>query len=131
MRAICETPKYSFTKYRRIKGGFEVDFQSILPTLYNYGCVEDTYAPDGLEEDAVILGQRLRQGEVVDAKPKAKIRFIDDGVQDDKWVIGENLTLVDKIKLHVFFTAYMYFKIIKGYFKGRIPFTRYGGMELI
>lgn len=56
MKIVIETPKYSFWKYQKTDKGYERAFFSPLPTIFNYGFIEGTTGPDGMEEDVVVLG---------------------------------------------------------------------------
>jgi len=133
MRVVVETPRWSFTKYRSVVGGFEPDLVSPLPALFNYGFIEGTSAADGMPEDAIVLGGRLRQGSRMDVKRLGVVRFIDDGVADDKAITsaGGRVTLVDKAMIHLFFAMYMVFKSVHYLLKERrLARCRYNGFNL-
>ncbi len=88
MRIIIETPKYSFWKYCRTEKGYERDFLSPLPSIFNYGFIEGTISPDGMEEDVVVLGPRLPRGSTLERESfDGIIRFLDNSIRDDKKVI--------------------------------------------
>jgi inorganic pyrophosphatase len=121
VKVLVETPKYSFRKYRAVQDGFIVEFTSPLPTLFNYGHIIGTQSDDGMEEDAVVLGEKLGQGQVVEGNPVMVALFTDDGLRDDKKIISPEggITAADKIKLHFFFLAYslyktLYYLIVQG-----------------
>ena len=59
-------------------------YKNILYTV-NYGCVPDTVAPDGEEQDAYILGVDKPVREFV-GKVIAIIHRVDDA--EDKWVVA-------------------------------------------
>jgi inorganic pyrophosphatase len=112
MRAVVETPKWSFVKYRLDGGRFVRDFVSPLPTLFNYGFVVGERAPDGLPRDALVLGPRLRQGQEPNYAIAGYLKFIDRGKEDDKVVLSKNgkISSADRLKIHVFFVFYSIFK---------------------
>ncbi len=128
--AIIETPRYSFTKYTHQGGKFIKEFISPLPTLFNYGYIAGTTAADGMGKDVIVLGKRLTQGTEVTGEVIGRVSFTDDGVKDDKSVMSEHVvSFLDRVKIHVFFSAYMIYKIIRCAIEHqRLPDTRYGGM---
>ena len=133
MKVCVETPKWSLTKYRHVDGRFVKEFTSPLPTLFNYGYIEGTTGQDGMPKDAIILGERMGQGEEVEVAFVGVIMFVDDGVEDDKMITAKNgrLTVFDRVSIHVFFSAYMVFKWF--YYlmaKHRVARCRYGGVSL-
>ena len=133
MRVVVETPRWSFTKYRFAGGAFRPDLVSPLPALFNYGFIEGTRAADGMPEDAIVLGDRLRQGSKVDVKRLGKVRFVDDGVADDKAVASAEgrIRLIDKLMIRLFFTSYTVFKTVRYLIKERrLARCRYLGFSL-
>ncbi|HHQ44686.1 MAG TPA: inorganic pyrophosphatase [Candidatus Altiarchaeales archaeon] len=130
MKVLVETPRYSFRKYRKTGGGFKVDLTSPLPTLFNYGIVGGTKGADGLPHDVVVLGRRVRQATVLEVEKVGLVKFIDDGLMDDKIVASEDgrISRIDVFKIKLFFLAYSVFKKIRGLVKtGKIPKTSFGG----
>ncbi|HIH74118.1 MAG TPA: inorganic pyrophosphatase [Methanosarcina sp.] len=88
MKIVIETPKYSFSKYRKIDGGYERAFFSPLPTIFNYGFIEGTTGPDGMEEDVVVLGPRLPRGSTLERENfDGTVRFLDNSIRDDKRLV--------------------------------------------
>jgi inorganic pyrophosphatase len=134
MIVVIETPKWSFTKYRHIGGGFEKDLFSPLPSLFNYGYIEGTLASDGMPEDAIVLGGRISQGTRADVKRLGDVKFIDDGKKDDKAITsaGKAVSPIDRMMIHVFFISYMVFKTIYYLSKEhRVARCRYLGFSLL
>jgi inorganic pyrophosphatase len=132
MKVVVETPRFSFTKYRFERGTFKPEFRSPLPTLFNYGFVKGAMGGDGMPQDAILLGPGLSQGSEVDAINMGVVRFIDDGKQDDKVIAsrGPAPTLFDIATIHLFFTTYVVFKIIRNIVtRGKIIRCRYGGIS--
>ena len=132
MRIVVETPRWSFVKYRLTDGKAVRELVSPLPNLFNYGFVEGTMAADGMEEDAILLGPALRAGARVDAAKVGVVRFIDDGKRDDKIVASATggMSLVDRAKIRVFFTAYAAFKTAHYLVRGhRWALCNFGGLE--
>lgn len=110
--ALIETPKYSFRKYEWDGSHFKVALKSPFPTLFNYGIIEGTVSGDGMPQDVLVLGERLRQGERVLFKDVGTVRFTDSGEKDDK-VIGSRdgeITVFDLLKIRFFFTVYSVYK---------------------
>jgi len=132
MKVIVETPRWNLVKYTYRGGMFQPEFFSPLPTLFNYGFVKGTKGEDGLPEDAIVLGPRLKQGTEVEVMEFGAVYFIDDGRKDDKRITGEGpVTLSDRLMIRLFFTAYAVFKTV--YYllsEGRFARCRYGGFGL-
>ncbi len=130
MKVVVETPKWSLSKYHHMGGVFEVEYKTPFPCLFNYGYVKHTVGDDGSPMDAVVLGNRVSQGTEVEAVEAGTVHFIDDGLVDDKTVVSSDgrVGLLDIIKIHVFFTAYMVFKTIHYYLdEDRLARCRYLG----
>ncbi|AKB78521.1 Inorganic pyrophosphatase [Methanosarcina horonobensis HB-1 = JCM 15518] len=88
MKIVIETPKYSFSKYRKTEEGYERAFFSPLPTIFNYGFIEGTTGPDGMEEDVVVLGPRLSRGSTFERENfDGLVKFLDNSIRDDKRLI--------------------------------------------
>jgi inorganic pyrophosphatase len=130
MRVTVETPRWSFTKCR-IEGGRLVrEFASPLPSIFNYGFVAGTVAADGSGEDAIVLGARLDAGEAVDVVRVGTVRFVDDGVRDDKAVTSSDgkISQSDRAAVWAFFMFYALFKTVRCLLKeGRLGRFRFGG----
>lgn len=83
---ICiEVCKGAFTK-RRPDGS--VDFVSPLPSPFAYGSVLGSLAEDGDPEDALVVGVTPELGSTVIFPVWGRVRFVDAGVDDHKWVTG-------------------------------------------
>ena len=107
VQAVCETPKWSFVKYKRQGKGYVRDLWSPLPTLFNYGFVKGEKGGDGDPQDAIILGERISQGDEVDMPCRGKVVFFDAGLVDDKIVLSDKaLTGWDVIVIRLFFISY-------------------------
>jgi len=129
MRAVIETPRWSFTKYRREGDGFVPDLAAPLPTLFNYGYVVGTMGEDGAPSDIIVLGERLDQGSEVDVLLGGMVSFTDDGKKDDKMVGGVPGPW-ERLQIWVFFTYYALFKKLRyRIFEGRWADCRYGGFK--
>lgn len=115
MLAVIETPRWSFTKYRVVDGRPVAEFRSPLPNIFNYGYIEGTRAPDGMEEDAIVLGPTLKAGARVDAKGAGVVLFRDAGVTDDKRVLSADgrIGFADWLAINAFFIAYSAFKTVR------------------
>ncbi|MFQ6051407.1 MAG: inorganic diphosphatase [Candidatus Hydrothermarchaeota archaeon] len=111
MMITVETPKHSFFKYRFKNKKFFREFFSPIPCIVNYGFIEGTRGEDGSPIDVIILGRKLLQGERIDLKIEGVVKFIDDGVRDDKYiaVLDEKRS---NWRIILFFNFYMIFKKI-------------------
>ncbi|MCD4703821.1 MAG: inorganic diphosphatase [Methanosarcinaceae archaeon] len=132
MKIIIETPKYSFFKYHRIGKEFKKVFFSPIPTIFNYGFIEGTKGLDGMEEDAVVLGPRLDQGCVIERdRVDGVVRFVDDGVRDDKQLIHLSGTCSIPV-LSIYFRMYTFYKILLYLvLEGRVARCRFEGIEML
>ncbi|MDR0965327.1 MAG: inorganic diphosphatase [Myxococcales bacterium] len=122
-----ETPRFSFIK-RKSSG--RIDFISPLPSLFNYGFIPGTLAPDGDPQDALLLGVRLPRGARVRAQVQGKVRFVDAGERDDKLVCKAGpLTQGDRWTIEAFFAVYAAFKRTLNAARGRPGRTAFAGLE--
>ena len=131
MEVVVESPRWSFVKYAHEGGKFVPRMRSVFPTPFNYGYVAGTGAADGMPQDAIVLGRRRSQGDVVRVNTLGTVRFIDDGKQDDKLVTAESggIELLERVAIHAFFEAYAAFKFVRYLaVDGRLTRCRYGGL---
>lgn len=131
MKIVIETSKYSFSKYRRTENGYERAFFSPLPTIFNYGFIEGTKGPDGMEEDVVVLGPRLPRGSTFEREGfDGIVRFLDDSVRDDKRLIYISGFCSPSL-LAFYFRLYALFKIfLYAFCEGKITKCRFEGILL-
>jgi inorganic pyrophosphatase len=114
MKIVIETPKYSFWKYCRTEKGYQKAFFSPLPTIFNYGYVEGTESPDGMEKDVVVLGPRLPKGNEFERETfDGIVKFLDDSIRDDKNLIyisgfRSPLILAYYFRLYALFKVFLY-----------------------
>ncbi len=130
MKIVIETPKYSFSKYRKTETGYERAFISPLPTIFNYGFIEGTTGPDGMEEDVVVLGPRLPRGSTLEREDfDGIVKFLDNSIRDDKWLVYISgfcspTLLAFYFRLYALFKVFLYAcrdrKITKCRFEGII-----------
>lgn len=117
MKVLVETPKYSFHKYSfdEDSGSFHLDFTSPFPSLFNYGCLQDTRAEDGMPRDVVVFGPKRKQGDVVDAEQVGLAYFEDAGVPDNKIIAVERggFNPFRTLKIRAFLHVYALFKTIR------------------
>lgn len=119
---VVEVPRFSFVKWGADGG---VDFVSPLPCPFNYGSVPDAPGADGDPADVVWLGARRRRGTRARLPVIAVVRFVDQGLPDDKWVCSDRaLRRRDELSLEAFFRIYAFAKRLAG----RGP-SRFGGVE--
>jgi inorganic pyrophosphatase len=131
MRITIETPKYSFWKYCRTEKGYERAFFSPLPAIFNYGFIEGTVSPDGMEEDVVVLGPRLPIGSTLERESfDGIIRFLDNSIRDDKKVVHLS-GFYPPLLLAFYFRFYAVFKIFLYAVRERkITICRFEGIVL-
>lgn len=127
VRVRIEVPRGSFVK----RGSEGVEFVAPLPCPFNYGSVPDTRAPDGDALDALVLGAVLSLGAEVDVPVHAVLRFLDDGVVDDKLVCGPPPSDAELRALARFFRAYAVARRWMNRARGRGGDTRFLGVERV
>lgn len=114
---VIETPKGSFVK--RNEHG-QTDFISPLPCPFNYGHIKGKYGGDGDLLDGLLLGERRKIGDEIEMLVVGCVRFIDDGLRDDKWILSEKKpTKAQKRMIVVFFGIYTQAKRLASMLKGR------------
>ncbi len=91
LRVLVECEKGSRHKYEYVDSmGTCVivrDLDKRYPYPYAYGCIPQTLADDGDNLDAIVISDEpIRSGTVVNCKPLAIVRMIDNGEQDDKLI---------------------------------------------
>lgn len=131
MKIVIETPKYSFWKYQKTDNGYERAFFSPLPTIFNYGFVEGTTGPDGMEEDVVVLGPRLPRGSTLERENfNGTVMFLDNSIRDDKKLVYIS-GFRSPVLLAFYFRLYALFKIFLYAFReGKISRCRFEGIVL-
>jgi inorganic pyrophosphatase len=88
-----------------------IDFVSPFASPFAYGSVVDTMAADGDPEDALVLGAAPARGTTVVYPVWGRVRFVDAGLEDPKWVVGpQEPTLVDWAQVETFFVRYAWAK---------------------
>lgn len=122
-----DTTRGGFVK-RRDDG--RVEFVSPLPCPFNYGSVEGTQAPDGDREDAIVLGGKLKRGSQLRVRVLGRVRFVDAGIADDKWLCGDRLTPRELRHVGRFFKLYARAKRVLNVLRGARGATRFEGIEL-
>lgn len=122
---VIDVPRWSF-----IKRGDDgtVDFVYPLPCPFNYGHVPGTVAEDGEAADAVVLGRRLPQGSLTETTARARVRFVDAGQDDPKWICASApLSAVQRLQVASFFRGYAAAKRVINRVRGKTGPTRYLG----
>jgi inorganic pyrophosphatase len=105
-RILIEVPKGGFIK-RELHEGSRIDFISPLPSPYNYGCIPDVPGQDGDPLDVVVLGPRLKAGQIIEREIVGVVRFWDAGLPDDKLIASESpLSPKQRTGLRRFFKIY-------------------------
>ena len=124
---LIEVPRGGVVK-RRADGG--VDYVSVVPSPFNYGCVPDVAGGDGDPQDAVLLGGRRPRGHRERAVVWAVVRFVDAGRPDDKWICGDHPpSRVEKAVVIGFFALYARLKGALYRLRGERGETRFLGWE--
>jgi inorganic pyrophosphatase len=128
LELIVEIARWSLIKPR---DDGSIDFISPLPCPFNYGSVPDTLAADGCREDVLLLGPRVSNGSRVRAPVVGRVRFVDAGRRDDKWVCSTaGLSARDRLRIELFFRVYAQLKRVLNALRCRAGVTRYAGLEL-
>jgi inorganic pyrophosphatase len=83
---VVETQKWGFKKIEKTKEGYKLAFLSPIPAPFNYGYIPKTQGDDGMTLDAIVLGGRVPMGAKLDVGIIGRVRFIDDGKTDDKFI---------------------------------------------
>jgi inorganic pyrophosphatase len=107
-----------------------IEFLSPIACPFNYGSALDTNAADGGREDVIVLGAKLERGSSVRVPVLGRVRFIDDGKQDHKWLCGDVLTQADISRIRRFFRVYTRAKRVLNALSGAHGPTRFEGIEL-
>jgi inorganic pyrophosphatase len=101
-----DSPKYSIIKYKD-----DGSFHYFFPFIVNYGSVIGTKGDDKDKVDAIVLGKRLPKGWIGEVKQKGVVRFIDNGVRDDKFIFkNKRLNIIDKIIIRLIFLWIVVYK---------------------
>lgn len=112
-----EVPRGSLIKWG---SDGEVDFISPVPAPFNYGSVPGSTSADGEAADAVVLGPRLPRHHRGTWRIVGVVRFLDNGVRDDKLICSHTaMRAWDRLALRLFFTAYAALKRTAGVLTGR------------
>ena len=127
MTVRVEVPRGGLLK-RRADG--RLDYVSVVPCPFNYGCVPDRLGGDGDPQDAVLLGPRRPRGTDERAVVHAIVRFVDLGRTDDKWVCARRPpTRAERLALIGFFRIYGRIKTAVYRLRGLAGETRYLGWD--
>lgn len=127
MKIVVETPKWSFSKFDTNNGKLEREFRSPFPAPVNYGYVKDTKAADGDGVDVVIPGPRLAQGTEIESKIIGKVKYIDSGVKDHKYIAAKDRRSEKLLVLT--FASYVWFKAAVNLLRGKIEKPKFLGIE--
>jgi inorganic pyrophosphatase len=122
-----DTPRGGHVK-RRDDG--RVEFLSPIACPFNYGSVVNTAAGDGDREDVIVLGDKLDRGTRLRVPVLGRVRFVDAGEQDHKWLCGEVLTTEEIYRIRRFFRLYTRAKRLLNLLSGADGATRFEGIEL-
>jgi inorganic pyrophosphatase len=127
VQVVVEVSRGSYLK-RNAEG--KVEYASPIPCPFNYGSVPGTIAPDGDALDALVLGEPLPRGTVVEADVHGIVRFLDHGEVDDKLVCAVFVPRdADRASVHRFFTFYTWVKRCVNLARVKSGATRYSGVE--
>ena len=128
LEVIIEVPRGGFIK-RKDDGA--VDFVSPFPCPFNYGSVPDTVSGDGDRLDALVLGPASARGTRVVCAVVGRVRFIDAGLEDPKYICSARaLSAEERLRVERFFTFYARAKRALNLLRGKRGETAYRGIEL-
>ena len=126
LRFRVEVPRGSFLK----REGQRVEYLSPFPCPFNYGSLEEGLAADGDAPDVVLLGARVRRGALREAPRVGRVRFRDNGLQDDKLVASyRSPGAAEKRRVELFFRMYAPLRGLLNRLRGQQGETRYEGTE--
>jgi inorganic pyrophosphatase len=126
VEVVVEVPRGAHIK-RAADGS--VDFLSPVACPFNYGSVPARPSADGEPLDAVVLGPTLPAGHRERWAVHGVVRFVDEGLRDDKLVCGAAPPDArDLQRLHRFFTRYARLKGAWARVRGRGE-VRFEGWE--
>ena len=132
-----EYPKQFEVRIEVVRGGWvkrrpdhTIDFVSPFPSPFNYGSVLGRDAPDGDPEDALVLGPSISLETVVQTPVWGKVKFLDAGLEDHKWVCGERAPSEKEwAKVEAFFKRYAWAKRFLYRLRGTSGEVRFLGIE--
>lgn len=125
---VVEVPKGGFVKWGSDGG---IDYVAPLPCPFNYGSAPHHHGEDGDPADVVVLGRRRRRGSTGELPVWGRVRFVDQGLRDDKWICAAHRPRRhQQIILRAFFRLYALPKSIIGSIRGAGE-SRFEGIELI
>ncbi len=125
VEVLVEVPRGSFLKREAGRG---IEYISPVPCPFNYGCVEDLAGADGDPVDVVLLGPRQPHGARVRARVWGRVRFLDDGIEDDKWIASAEAP-GSLAGLAAFFRVYAVARALLNAGRGRRGRTAFLGIE--
>jgi inorganic pyrophosphatase len=136
--ASFDFPEELYVRIETARGGLikrrddgSVDYISPLPAPFNYGSVPNTRAADGDPEDCIVLGERLTPGTTIRLRVLGRVRFVDAGVPDNKWICGQSMSPNEQRMIVVFFRFYAFAKGALNLLRGARALSHYGGIELM
>jgi inorganic pyrophosphatase len=126
---VVETPKGSYTK--RGPGG-SIEYLSPFAVPFNYGRIEGRLGADGECQDALLLGAFVEADTQFHGHAIGVVRFIDDDVVDDKWILSPTgrISSSDFLMLTRFFSLYTVIKKIGGLLRRGSCNTCFQGIDL-
>lgn len=116
LRVVIECEKGSTCKYEYDDDNDIMvvvrQLDKYYPYPYSYGAVPQTLAGDGDSLDAIVISdQTIRSGTVLNCRPLAIVRMVDNGEQDDKLICTPFYIAHGKIDVHKiinYLTTYKY-----------------------
>ena len=120
------------SRWGLIKWGADgrIDFVSPVPCPFNYGSVPTMMAADGDPLDVIVLGPRRKRGSQGSLPVQGRVRFVDAGSRDDKWICSDQpISKRDHMMLLTFFAAYVKIKQLRGILLGKKS-SRLEGLEI-
>lgn len=128
VEVLIEIPRGGLIK-PRADGG--IDYVSVIPCPFNYGCVPAMDSGDGDPLDAVLLGPTRRRGHREQVPIWGIVRFLDAGETDDKLICGATRpTTGQRLLVSRFFSVYARAKGALNALRRRPGPTRMLGVEL-
>ena len=116
---IIETPKFSWKKYDlQEDGSFKLCYLSPVFIPFNYGCIPDKLAEDGMPADVVVVGPRRPQGTRLNLEIIGEVACNDNGEKDTKYIATLDGKRHERT-IHAFFKIYEKAKFFIGLLTGK------------
>lgn len=125
---VIETPKWNMQKFDYIPSctcgscynppRFRRVYYSPIPIPFNYGCMPNSIGEDGMPQDIIVVGHKMKQGTEILLGLIGEVEFEDNGEKDTKY-IASNDGERHELRIHLFFKIYEKAKFFIGLLTGK------------